>query len=87
MKGTQVMNRDIIPGSQWLHFKGYYIATVIAVAKHTETGESLVIYECYNTESKEPCGIYARPMTMFLSEVDKQKYPNAAQKYRFERVN
>ena len=81
------MERVIDIGSQWLHFKGYYIATVIALAKHTETGESLVIYECYNNDTKTACGVYARPLKMVLSEVDKNKYPYAKQRYRFERVN
>lgn len=81
----EYMNRQVTPGSVWTHFKGRHIATVIAVAKHTETEESLVVYDCYDTELKESSGVFARPLEMFLSEVDHDKYPEIKQRYRFER--
>ena len=79
--------RKINPFTMWGHFKGSK-ALVIAVAKHSETGEELVVYRCMdnkgNTNHKD--GIYARPKEMFLSEVDHKKYPNVKQKYRFEEI-
>lgn len=46
--------------------------------------EVLVIYNCINNIEK--LYNYARPIDMFLSEVDKEKYPDVKQKYRFEEM-
>ena len=81
------MNREVKIGGTYQHFKGF-IAKVITLAKHTETGESLVVYECSGkaVNSNHKDGIYVRPLEMFLSEVDKEKYPDVKQKYRFELI-
>lgn len=72
------MEREIKAGMKVRHFKGF-ISEVIAVAMHTETEEKLVIYKHINEEQ-----IYARPLSMFNSLVDREKYPDVKQKYRFE---
>ena len=72
------MEREIKAGMKVRHFKGF-ISEIIAVAMHTETEEELVIYKHIDEEQ-----VYARPLSMFNSLVDKKKYPNVTQKYRFE---
>lgn len=79
--------RIVKPFTIWKHFKGTK-ALVITVAKHSETKENLVIYQCIDNKGKtnHQDGIYARPLDMFLSEVDHEKYPDVVQKYRFEEI-
>ena len=64
-------------GEKYKHFKIGKIVTIIGISRHTETEEISVVYE-YEGH------IWNRPLEMFMSEVDKGKYPNAEQKYRFE---
>ena len=81
-------DRKVTPGSKWKHFKGT-TAEVITLCKHSETGEDLVVYKCSGNKGKtnHEDGIYARPLEMFLSEVDHEKYPDVKQKYRLIKVS
>jgi hypothetical protein len=61
------------------HFKGD-LYLVEDIAYHSETKEKYVVYRRLYGD----CGLWIRPIDMFLSEVDHQKYPDVKQQYRFE---
>lgn len=64
------------------HFKGnlYFVEST---AIHSETREKYVVYRALYDNNE----LYIRPYDMFMSKVDKEKYPNVQQEYRFELKN
>ena len=71
--------RELLIGHVYRHFKGG-LYRVEDVAKHSETLEEYVVYrKLYGDRS-----LWIRPKAMFLSQVDREKYPDAMQEYRFE---
>ena len=61
------------------HFKGdHYL--VEALANDSETGGTVVVYRKLYGDG----GLWVRPLEMFLEKVDREKYPDCRQEYRFE---
>ena len=69
--------RVVQPGEFYRHFKGNYYQ-IITLAHHSETDENLVVYQALYGEYK----VCARPYDMFISKVDKEKYPEVKQALR-----
>ena len=76
-----VLRKQMV-GKRYRHFKGnFYI--VDGLALHSETEEPYVVYHREGHDGE----LWIRPLNMFLSPVDKAKYPDVQQEFRFEVVN
>ena len=80
MPDSAILNSRLFKVGQTVrHFKGGLYKIVAPIAFHTEDFTSFVVYKSINDEK-----VWVRPVREFCSEVDREKYPNATQKYRFE---
>ncbi len=72
--------REVRVGKKYKHFKGS-VMEVIALAKDSEDLSDLVVYKHVDDGQ-----VWVRPLLMFNSKVDKEKYPNVTQEFRFEEI-
>ena len=83
-------DRTFHPGDRVQHFKlelvdpnsTQYLYQIVGVAIHSESREPLMVYQALYDDYQ----LYARPYDMFISEVDREKYPDIKQTYQFEKV-
>ena len=87
------MDNRFRPGDIVQHFKrellseeekaaNRYLYEIVGVATHSETREPMMVYRPLYDDG----GMYVRPLEMFLSEVDREKYPEVKQHYIFEKI-
>lgn len=76
------MERTIKLHKVYRHFKGKYYL-VEDIANDSETNKPMVVYRHLYGDGS----LCVRPLDMFLSEVDHEKYPDVKQKYRFQEVD
>ena len=78
--------REIIVGKTYRHFKGnlYKVIDIVfdSESNNEEEYKKVVIYQALYGDNLK----WARPYDMFNSLVDKEKYPNIKQEYRFEEI-
>lgn len=75
------MDKTPKPGEFYRHFKNR-MYQVMAIATHSETGEQMVVYQALYGNF----GVYVRPLSMFMDEINLEQYPDAVQKERFQRM-
>lgn len=74
------MNIEV--GKKYRHFKGKEYE-VIAIGKHSETLEEMVVYKALYGNGD----VWIRPLEMFTTKLDKEKYPDIEQEYRFKEID
>ena len=75
------MDMRLAPGDVVRHFKGNKYE-ILHIAQDSETMEKMVVYRALYGERS----VWVRPLEMFLSPVDREKYPDVLQQWRFEKV-
>jgi len=81
------MERTIEIGKKYKHFKGkiYKVLDIVydSESNNDEEYKKVVIYQALYGDNLK----WARPYDMFNSLVDREKYPDVEQEYRFEEVD
>lgn len=69
------------PGEKYVHFKGN-LYQVLTIARDAASGKKMVVYQALYGDFS----VYVRPYNEFIGEVDRKKYPQAEQTFRFRYV-